>query len=209
MKKIYTIMMFVSLYAILFADSTETFDKSILDRHNYYRSQAGLPEFKEDAELKKLASKWAKSLQKKGCKMQHSPKSFRKGVGSYSYIGENLYYYYSSRSFSVGEKHGNGAVDSWYSEIEDFQYSSKGVICPKRGKKGAIGHFTQVMWEDSTNLGCAAAQCNGGKKVVVVCNYGPGGNFNQRTTPPFPESVADKLNSLEINKKYGGLPKCD
>lgn len=37
------------------------------------------------------------------------------------------------------------------------------------------GHFTQVVWKESKELGVAFAK-NGGK-VIVVANYSPPGNF--------------------------------
>jgi len=44
------------------------------------------------------------------------------------------------------------------------------------------GHFTQVVWKNSTELGCGAAQGvktfqgNQYNAFYVVCQYGPAGN---------------------------------
>jgi len=43
-----------------------------------------------------------------------------------------------------------------------------------------IGHFTQVVWNSSTRVGCYTTECpNGlkglGARRVTVCNYGPAG----------------------------------
>lgn len=38
------------------------------------------------------------------------------------------------------------------------------------------GHFTQVVWRDSTELGVGMARNRNGE-VYVVCNYNPAGNF--------------------------------
>lgn len=40
------------------------------------------------------------------------------------------------------------------------------------------GHFTQVVWKDSTQLGVGVA--TDGKKVYVVGQYRPAGNMNTR-----------------------------
>lgn len=40
------------------------------------------------------------------------------------------------------------------------------------------GHFTQVVWKDSTQLGVGMA--TDGKKVYVVGQYRPAGNMNTR-----------------------------
>ena len=39
-----------------------------------------------------------------------------------------------------------------------------------------IGHFTQVVWKNSKNLGIAKARSSSGK-IIVVANYEPAGNF--------------------------------
>ena len=39
-----------------------------------------------------------------------------------------------------------------------------------------IGHFTQVLWKDSTELGCGIAK-GSDNFVYGVCNYSPPGNY--------------------------------
>merc|ERR1712037_806723 len=63
-----------------------------------------------------------------------------------------------------------GAVDSWYSEIKDYTFGKE----PSMGGP-VTGHFTQVVWKGSTDVGVGVAQ--EGSKVVVVANYSPPGNF--------------------------------
>jgi pathogenesis-related protein 1 len=36
------------------------------------------------------------------------------------------------------------------------------------------GHYTQVVWKDTKEVGCAKAECKG--IIIVVCNYDPPGN---------------------------------
>jgi pathogenesis-related protein 1 len=41
------------------------------------------------------------------------------------------------------------------------------------------GHYTQVVWRKSTDLGCGFATCSGGGGFVNdiwICNYAPAGN---------------------------------
>ena len=207
--RLITISMFlVCNFSYALSAETDEIESTLLERHNYYRGIAGIPLMKWNDGLATLAQKWANTLKKNGCKMKHSSHSFRKNVAGFSYIGENLYWRGSSAPFAMSADYAQNGVDNWYTEIRDFQYSEKGVICPLRGKKGAIGHFTQVMWDKSIELGCAYAQCSGGKSMVLVCHYGPGGNFNMRSTPPFDASAAARLNAHEINKQFGGLPTC-
>ena len=42
------------------------------------------------------------------------------------------------------------------------------------------GHFTQVVWKDSRQLGCGKQTCtiNGNTGVYWACRHSPLGNFN-------------------------------
>ncbi len=186
----------------------DDFQKTILERHNYYRGIAGIPLMKWNPGIAQNAQKWANQLKGRGCKMAHSSHSFRGDVAGHSYLGENLYWAWSSATVTPDASRAQNSVDSWYSEIADFQYSAKGTNCPLRGKKGMIGHFTQLMWDKSVELGCAHAVC-GGTSLVIVCQYGPGGNFNMHVNPPFPPDAAERLNKDPVNQPFGGLPRCD
>ncbi len=43
------------------------------------------------------------------------------------------------------------------------------------------GHYTQVVWRNTTKVGCAVYTCAGLQYgATVVCNYGPGGNTSGR-----------------------------
>merc|ERR1719265_740413 len=75
--------------------------------------------------------------------------------------------------------------DAWYAEIEDYTYGAVSETCVRRkcasrsSPPCMIGHFTQMMWQRTTHVGCARAECpNQAKRTfVAVCNYGPGGNI--------------------------------
>lgn len=50
----------------------------------------------------------------------------------------------------------------------------------KRGNEyqPGCGHFTQVVWKDTTHFGVGVAKC--GNKTFIVANYHPPGNFGGR-----------------------------
>ncbi len=52
----------------------------------------------------------------------------------------------------------------------------------------STGHFIQVVLKSTNKLGMGIAFAEGGRKVVVVAQYGPGGNimgaFPQNVPPP-------------------------
>ena len=127
--------------------------------------------------LNDFAQKYAENLAFRNV-MEHSTHDARDKIyGDYS--GENLYYFYtSSRNLTVT---GADAVDSWYDEIKDYDFS-KG--CSKNG--GVVGHFTQLIWKESTQLGLGVAR-NSNNNVYVVGNYHPGGNYiNMELSNVFP-----------------------
>jgi len=81
--------------------------------------------------------------------------------GDMNNAGQNLYMSYPPPS-------GGAAADSWYSEIEDYDFNSG------RSKTGkAVGHFTQLVWAGSTHVGVGRSSDG----QWVCANYRPAGNF--------------------------------
>jgi len=44
--------------------------------------------------------------------------------------------------------------------------------------KGMCGHYTQIVWRDTKELGCGVAR--GGDREIWVCDYSPPGNYQGR-----------------------------
>ena len=126
--------------------------------HNRVRAQLGVPPLVWSKELARYAQSWADKLQRKGCDLQHRPRS---GPDTQRH-GENLFGA-SGQTPDVNE-----VVGSWAEEVQNFN--------PKTNRcRGICGHYTQIVWRDSQRLGCAMATC--GDTEVWVCNYDPPGNF--------------------------------
>ena len=140
-----------------------------LQTHNQYRAKHGAPPLKWSKECATKAEKWANHLAKTK-KLEHSQ---QKG------LGENLACFVRS-----SEVAGNEPVDMWYGEIKNYNFN-RGTFTP------GTGHFTQVVWRESTELGVAIAE---GKNnyTVVVANYKPAGNmmgkFKENVLPPSSKS---------------------
>lgn len=69
-------------------------------------------------------------------------------------------------------------VADWAAEAEHYDYAKD------RCKSGQVcGHYTQVVWRTTEELGCAVARCNGGgpfgdgEWFFWVCHYSDAGNF--------------------------------
>ena len=85
--------------------------------------------------------------------------------------GENIYWAGTSQGAMGPDVEWEGAISSWYSEIKDYLWPAT-YGAPR--KKGVIGHFTQVVWKATTQVGCGINRnCNnmwsGWYNTVVIC----------------------------------------
>ncbi|KAG0650893.1 PRY family cell wall 2 [Hyphodiscus hymeniophilus] len=77
--------------------------------------------------------------------------------------GENL---------AAGYTNASQGVDAWGLERESYDWA-------KPGFSEATGHFTQVVWRNTTSVGCGRTACEGRDDTpgfYVVCEYYPPGN---------------------------------
>jgi hypothetical protein len=138
------------------------------DAHNAIRAMVTgttpLPPMKWDPALATLATNWASQcidMDGNGL-VDHSSQQYRSNAAGYQYVGENIY-------ASGGNATGPQAVNYWAMEKANFTYPT--------GCSGTCGHYTQIVWRTSVNVGCALVNCPALQyKSVVLCNYGPGGN---------------------------------
>lgn len=143
-----------------FADSS-SFNKDILARHNELRKKHGAPALVWSAAVEKVAVDWAKTIAAADSMRHRQPNKY----------GENIFW------ISGMEPTGAMVTDSWYDEIKDYNFDKPGFGMD-------TGHFTQVVWKDSKELGCGVAKSASGG-IYVVCNYNPPGNYSGR----FPANV--------------------
>jgi arsenate reductase-like glutaredoxin family protein len=130
--------------------------KGMVARHNYWRAQLGLPGLVWSNKMAQLAQDWANQLAKRGCEMQHRPSNK---------FGENIYW---CSGFKATPQ---AVADSWADERKDFNFTT--LEC--NGEWYKCGHYTQLIWETTTSVGCGMATC--GNQQIWVCNYDPPGNW--------------------------------
>ncbi|KAJ8733762.1 hypothetical protein PYW07_014313 [Mythimna separata] len=148
--------------------SGDKFDEEFLRAHNEYRKNHGVKPLELNKKLSKLAEDWAKTLAKKG-KTEHRDQNE---------YGENIFSAWSTDpNFTVT---GRDPVDKWYNEVDYHKFGKE----PEDLKSG---HFTQVVWEDTKELGVGVAKSKEGHIYVVAYYYPPGnviGSFAKKVRPP-------------------------
>lgn len=135
--------------------------KLILDAHNQYRAEVGVPPLKWSDTVANVAKSYAQTLA--------STNSVEHSKGEY---GENLF------AGAAGAYGGVDAVNSWG---EEKQYFKNGAFpdVSTTGDWADVGHYTAMVWKTTTEVGCGSAEGSGSLKFV--CNYNPPGNFRGDT----------------------------
>ena len=147
-----------------------------VNAHNKYRRMhIDTPDMKWNPVLAQKAQSWANT-----CIWNHS----QKGSQYRDYgVGENMAKY--SGSAPSAEQ----VVKFWYDEEKSYSYSNPVF-------SSATGHFTQVVWKATSEIGCGYNSSCG----HYVCQYKPGGNvagqFAANVKPKKPQ-VDIKVNGLD------------
>lgn len=126
--------------------------QAALDAHNSARAQLGISPISWSSNLEASANVIAEQLSSRGCGLVHS--------GTLG-VGENLYMYGGDL---FGGQMSDG-VAAWNAE----GYS---------GASNDFNHYTQVIWRDTEQVGCARSSSSsyGSECSVTVCHYHPPGN---------------------------------
>jgi len=136
--------------------------QAALDFHNKVRKEVASPPLEWSADMAAYAQEWANYLAtNNNCQMAHR-KSLGKDIRS---AGENIFWGSASKFSALN------ASEAWYSEIKDYQYRP---ISTQNYSK--TGHYTQMIWKNSREVGIGVAICKDGA-IIIVANYFPPGNY--------------------------------
>lgn len=158
------------------------FEIECLKTHNEYRARHGVPALKISKRMCKHAEEWARILASRGVLIHRNNSQY----------GENIFCLWSSNA-NNNHVSGREVVDSWYSEISQHVFHKE----PSTLK---TGHFTQVVWKESRELGVGMARNRTGE-VFVVANYDPPGNFIGSFEKNVPPLLGDDLKSRQSMEK--------
>ncbi|CAK5036281.1 unnamed protein product [Meloidogyne enterolobii] len=68
------------------------------------------------------------------------------------------------------------ACHGWWREAKIYGIPGNLVFTDAVFRSG-VGHFTQMAWATTSELGCAVVRCGGRWRTYVVCQYNPRGNI--------------------------------
>ncbi|CAL5377550.1 unnamed protein product [Camellia sinensis] len=140
--------------ALVHPSYTKNSPQDYLNAHNAARAQVGVGPMTWDNNVAAYAQRYA-NLRKRDCYLIHSN-------GPY---GENL-------ANGSGSFTGTDGVNLWIGEKPFYNYNSNSCV----REKDCL-HYTQVIWRNSTRLGCARVQCTNNGWWFVICSYDPRGNY--------------------------------
>lgn len=138
-----------------------------LEAHNSYRILHGVAPLTWSDTVAASAQAYAET-----CPSSHSGSGY----------GENLAW----ATYDMGE---NNVVQLWYDEEAFYDYNNPGF-------SSETGHFTQIVWKGTTEIGCGfATGCDHSWPYMTnvwVCQYNPPGNyfgeFAENVLPPIPNN---------------------
>ena len=127
-----------------------------VDLHNQERSSLGLADLAWSDELAAHAQQWANAMAFKD-EVSHS------GSGQ----GENIWF---------GENNSATIEDMYILWLNEKQFFVESMTVPDNCSESweKCGHYSQIVWSQTTKIGCAAAASQ--TQDYVVCRYDPPGN---------------------------------
>ncbi len=166
------------------AEITDPPPPIILIAHNTFRHKHCVPPLQWSAELAANAQTWAN-----GCHKDAQGTFCHQNIcgTTHTSFGENLGF-----RFELSNGHPvlpgltpEQAVSDWYCEIQNYNFDQPILnlgFVSKACMPPVNGHFTQVVWKETTLLGCASNTCqdkDGHQGTLWVCEYSPPGNNPQ------------------------------
>jgi len=136
------------------------FAAELLDTHNAERESFGALPLQWSPKLAREAQEWAQRLAHEG-RMRHASNDERGGAGENLWMG------------TAGAYPARFMVGAFIDEKQHFRAGTFPHIS-QTGNWRDVGHYTQVVWPDTRELGCAVARNQ--NDDFLVCRYWPAGN---------------------------------
>lgn len=141
------------------ADGNHT--QRLLAAHNRERAELGVPALRWNAKLAAGAAQWADRLASRNV-IQHENAAVGSGEGESLWIG------------TAGRYAPEAMVGDWVSEKAHYEHGRFPEVS-RTGKWTDVGHYTQIVWRGTGEVGCAIGR--GQQADVLVCRYRSAGNI--------------------------------
>ena len=176
------------LFQIIFSTKLDSnkVNEVLLAQHNKYRKMHDAPELTLDNELIKLATDYSAALAFKQDIYTITPSGSKNK--NKEKLGENIFTCTSVIKPDCYDVTSTKPVDEWYNEIKFYNFSEPGFTIDS-------SHFSQLVWKETTKMGCGASVKDDGLTYKVVCNYYIAGNI--LNSQKFEENVLPLNNDNE------------
>jgi hypothetical protein len=138
-----------------------SFDQRILVAQNAERLELGLQPLSWNDRLAESAQRWADYLASSG-RFEHAPDNAGNPEGENLWAGTKGYY------------SPEDMVEAWAREKRFYRPG----LFPSNSSTGDVedvGHYTQIVWRATTQVGCAHATSMA--EDILVCRYAEAGNY--------------------------------
>ncbi|WP_020558216.1 CAP domain-containing protein [Thiofilum flexile] len=152
-------------------ESTKSWFQLMTASHNRVRAQLGLQPLLWSNRLAGYAQEWADHLASTSCTMIHRVEAGRNPAN----YGENLFWssplIWEDGRREIARVSAARVVRDWAAEVKFYNYAADTCTPGEQ-----CGHYTQLVWRNTRELGCGMAYCpNRGQ--IWVCSYNPPGNW--------------------------------
>ena len=162
----------------------------IIAQHNLFRAEVGVPPLVWDNTIAAGAQQWADAKEADG-KFEHSGTN----------LGENL------AGGEVKDATIRLATGRGVSPPDDERANYQTDPRPAGQEKKEVGHYTQIVWSSTTNVGCGFATADKLAFGLVVCRYSPPGNFRGQFPYPLGTVIIPQPGLTPVQAADGGTPQ--
>ncbi|XP_050092426.1 antigen 5 like allergen Cul n 1-like [Anopheles aquasalis] len=188
-------------------DLNPTIQAFILSEHNRLRNQLAIGNLTGFASAQRMPTlAWDETLaaqaghNARSCNFAHDA---CRNTAKYAYAGQNLAIQYFNGMDSTVESLVSDMVASWWSEYKDATQAQVDKY-PRGYTDPAIGHFTQMVSDRSSTIGCAMQYwfALGWDTYYLVCDYGL---TNIGNRPVYKKGVTASRCITGTNSNFPGL----
>lgn len=142
-------------------EARNDFASRLLAAHNLERDRVGLVPLNWSNKLAQDAQGWAQHLANKNA-LEHATQEQRASAGENLWMG------------TAGMYSAEDMVGGFLAERAIFMPGRFPEVS-RTGKWQDVGHYSQIIWRDTKQVGCAVVRNR--TNDILVCRYYPGGNW--------------------------------